>query len=347
MVDGPMHRLFKIALLLCCLITTAFSYDVKTSVDRTSFTLGDPIHFRVMMQLPKDVQCVPPEPEKLFGNLTVKEWNINRNPEESNDSVFVDYILACYVPENCTIPSLPFLIQSKASTDTVFTDQHTIQFISVIQAPPAGSKDSTVDIKDLKPQQIAGNPPKIWLWITILLVSLAAVFTIALYFSSKFKKKEIVPPPVPPYEEAIMALGVLHGKRLLEKGLIREYVFELSEIYKRYIERRFSTNASEFTTEEMIAWAGASGLDKKLKASLEWFFRTTDPVKFARIIPDSDTVNRFSDEVTNFLESTRPLQQTVDSNQETSPMPSDEQQSVQTDLVPSTGSSVTQNEVGK
>jgi hypothetical protein len=346
MVDGTIHRLLKITLLLCCLITTAFSYEVKTSVDRTSFTLGDPIHFRVMMQLPKDVQCVPPEPEKLFGNLKVREWNINRSPKESNDSVFADYILACYVPENCTIPSLPFYIQSKASTDTVFTDQHTIQFMSVITPPAAGSKDSSVDIKDLKPQQIAGNPPKFWLWITIILGSVAVLAAVALYLSKKFQKKEIIPPPIPPYEEAIIALGVLHGKRLLEKGLIREYVFELSEIFKRYIERRFSTNASEFTTEEMVAWAGASGLDKKLKSSLEWFFRTTDPVKFARIVPDSDTVNRFSNEVTNFLESTRPLPQTAGNDQNAS-SPQDATQSVPSVNGSAPATSVTTNEVSK
>lgn len=346
MVDGTMHRLLKITLLLCSSVTTLFSFDIKTSVDRTSFTLGDPIHFRVMIELPKDVQCVPPEPEKLFGNLSVKEWNINRNPKESNDSVFVDYILASYVPENCTIPSLPFILQSPASADTVFTEKHALQFISVIEAPAAGSNDTTLDIKDLKPQQVAGNPPKFWLWITIIIGSVVVLAVIALYLSKKFKKKEIVPPPIPPYEEAIMALGVLHGKRLLEKGLIREYVFELSEIFKRYIERRFSTNASEFTTEEMIAWAGASGLDKKLKSSLEWFFRTTDPVKFARIIPDTDTINRFSNEVTTFLESTRPLPQTTGSDQNVSSQADATQQDLPVqDSSPDT--SVTANEVSK
>jgi hypothetical protein len=348
MVDGTIHRLLKIMFLLCCSVMTAFSYDLKTSVDRNSFTLGDPIHFRVMMELPKDVQCVPPEPEKLFGNLTVKEWNISRSPKDPKDSVFVDYILTSYIPENCTIPSIPFVMQSPASTDTVFTETHTMQFMSVITPPAAGSNDTNIDIKDLKPQQLAGNPPKFWLWITIILGSVAILAAIALYLSKKFKKKEIVPPPVPPYEEAIMALGVLHGKRLLEKGLIREYVFELSEIFKRYIERRFSTNASEFTTEEMIAWAGASGLDKKLKSSLEWFFKATDPVKFARIIPDSVTVSRFSDEVTNFLEATRPLPQITESNNQDVPTVSDTPQQPDSSVqLSSAGTSVTTNEVGK
>jgi uncharacterized protein YneF (UPF0154 family) len=309
MVDGISRRWLKIAFLFFPLFANIFSYELKSSADRTTFTLGDPIHFRVMMELPDGVQCVPPEPEKLFGPITVREWNINRIEKGPKDTVAVDYILTSYVPENCTIPSLPYLIQSGSSTDTLYTEKIALQFLSVITAPPAGSADTTIDIKDLKAQQVAGTPPRVWLWILIITGALAIITILAMYLSKKFKKKEITPPPVPPYEEAILALGVLHGKRLLEKGLIREYVFELSEIFKRYIERRFETNASEFTTEEMIAWAGASALDKKLKASLEWFFRTTDPVKFARIIPDSETINRFPDEVTRFLESTRPLQQ--------------------------------------
>ena len=35
------------------------------------------------------------------------------------------------------------------------------------------------------------------------------------------------------------ALSLLDGKTYLAKGMIREYVFELSDIFKRYIERRF------------------------------------------------------------------------------------------------------------
>jgi hypothetical protein len=328
MVDGTSQRFRLFTLLTFILFANTFAYDLKTSVDRTSFTVGDPIHFRVFMELPDGVQCIPPEPEKLFGPITVKEWNINRSEKGPKDSVFVDYILSSYIPENCTIPSLPYVIQSASSTDTLYTDKISLQFVSVITAPPGKTDSSAIDIKDLKAQQIAGTPPRFWLWTLIIIGSLAVLGLLAFYLSKKFKKQEVIPPPIPPYEEAIMALGVLHGKRLLEKGLIREYVFELSEIFKRYIERRFETNASEFTTEEMVAWAGASNLDKKLKASLEWFFRTTDPVKFARIIPDGSTVNRFSDEVTQFLESTRPLQQPSEKVEEPTNAQTEAKQSV-------------------
>jgi len=81
----------------------------------------------------------------------------------------------------------------------------------------------------------------------------------------------------------------------------------ISEILKRYIERRFEINAGEFTTEEVVAWLGVSELDTKLKQSIEWFFRTSDPVKFARFIPQQETIDKFMCETMNFLNVTRPV----------------------------------------
>jgi hypothetical protein len=40
---------------------------------------------------------------------------------------------------------------------------------------------------------------------------------------------------------------------------------------------------------------------------MEWFFRATDPVKFAKMLPDQDTLARFGIEVRAFLEATRPV----------------------------------------
>ena len=98
--------------------------------------------------------------------------------------------------------------------------------------------------------------------------------------------------------------------------MIREYVFELSDIFKRYIERRFEINAAEFTTEEMLDWTKRSALEPPERKIAEWFFSTADPVKFAKWLPDSDTLYRFGKDVRQFVEQTRP-------RTETAPKPTD------------------------
>ena len=299
--------------LVLLFIFSTFANEITTSINKKSLSVGEIIHFRVSINAPKGAECITPEPEQVFGTISVKEWNLSRKNNDQSDSIYIDYNLTTYIPENCTIPSIPYIIQTQSSSDTLFTDSISLQIVSVITGP-----DSTIDIKDLKPQQIAGSAPKWWLWISSIITGIVLLVFVLLFVMKKLKKEPLPPPPIPPYEEAIHALGVLHGKRLIEKGLIREYVFELSEIFKRYIERRFSINASEFTSEEMITWSGASGLDKKLKSSIGWFFRTTDPVKFARIIPDTSTFERFSNEVTTFLEATKPLQHSPQTESTTS-----------------------------
>jgi hypothetical protein len=89
--------------------------------------------------------------------------------------------------------------------------------------------------------------------------------------------------------------------------MIREYVFELSEILKRYSERRFGVNAAEFTTEEMLAWLAVSKLEKEQRFAMEWFYRAADPVKFAKYLPDQGTVDRFGVEARAFIEATKPV----------------------------------------
>jgi hypothetical protein len=92
--------------------------------------------------------------------------------------------------------------------------------------------------------------------------------------------------------------------------MVRVYVFELSDIFKRYIERRFDINAAEFTTEEMLDWVKGSLLEPENKKAAEWFFSTTDPVKFAKWLPDNDTLYRFGSDVRQFVERTKPKPQT-------------------------------------
>ena len=280
---------------------TANSAVLNSSVNKKQLTVGDKIRFAVTAVVPKGTVVTPPPHDNKFGNIVVKGWNMQKSEGEKSDSITFEYILTTYTPENCTIPSLPFVENSGNNTDTLYSDSIPLQIISVIN-----SSDSTVNIRDLKPLQDAGKAPMWWLWLSLIIIASAAALFGGRLILNRLRKPFQAPPPKPPFEEALDALRELDNKQLLQKGLIREYVFELSEIFKRYIGRRYQINASDFTTEEMNAWIKISGMESKLRRIVEWFFNATDPVKFARYIPDSETTDRFGKEVWNFLELTRP-----------------------------------------
>jgi hypothetical protein len=275
--------------------------EITSSLSKASLTAGEIITYNVIIIAPSGANVIPPVIDKTIGAITVREWNSSTKKISKGDSVTVSYRITTYVPENCTIPELPFLVVNGSQTDTLTSQSHVLSFQSVID------KD-TVDIRDLKPQLETGAKPMWLLWILIAAAVLGIIILVWVRFFNKKKiagEKQI--PLLPPYEEAINAINELERQKYLQRGLIREYVFNLSEILKRYIERRFEINASEFTTEEVVAWLGVSGLDTKLKQSVEWFFRTSDPVKFARFIPAQETIDKFMGETMNFLNATRPV----------------------------------------
>lgn len=286
--------------MLLFAVTAADAAVLTTTINTHKLSVGDRVHFSVHLITAKEVTVTPPAPETDFGEVIVKEWNLHKEEREKSDSISYDYSITTYTPEPCTIPELAFIVDDGGTIDTLHTEAVPLRMISVLTS-------DTADLIGLKPPLSAGRAPRWWLWLIGIIAGVTVLVSGAVYLGKRLRKPPEAPPPVPPYEEAIDALRALGVKKYLQRGLIREYVFELSEIFKRYIGRRFDCNAADFTTEEMLAWSGAADLSRELRTPVEWFFRTTDPVKFARMIPDSATVERFETEIRDFLEATRPV----------------------------------------
>jgi hypothetical protein len=291
---------FVTAAVILFTCSAAWSAVIYTGINRRELSVGDLVNFTVTIMAPKGATVQPPDPASAFDPLTVKEWNNRKIPLKSADSVVFEYQLTTYKAENCTIPQLPFILNAGNSSDTLKTDSIPLTVISLC-------KVDTADIMGLKPQQVTGKRSLLWLWICLGLLALIAAILFARSLIHVYRKGPPPPPPKPPYEEAIEALAALDAKQYPLKGMIREYVFELSEILKRYSERRFGVNAAEFTTEEMLAWLAVSGLEKEQRYAMEWFYRAADPVKFAKYLPDQGTVDRFGAEARAFVEATKPV----------------------------------------
>jgi len=255
------------------------------------------------------------------------------------------YGIAAYKAENCIIPPIRFLVNTGgvnaigidngginndsvgnsgvnnnnnngdvgfsvgavnlAGYDTLSTQPIPIRMLSVLPAEPPDSGGFA--IKDMKGQQSAGGADLWYLWI-VLGAALAAAAFILLRKYLKKKDSAAAPavPALPPYEEAVGAIDALDGKKYLERGMVREYVFELSEIFKRYIGRRYDTIAPELTTEEIAAWLEFSDISREMRLCAERFFRSGDQVKFAKWVPDRPCIDGYVKDVRTFIEATKP-----------------------------------------
>jgi hypothetical protein len=90
---------------------------------------------------------------------------------------------------------------------------------------------------------------------------------------------------IPPHREALTALRVLEEKKLWQQGLVKEYYSEVTEIVRRFFERRWNIIALEMTTDEILVQ-----IKHVPEALIVWkkmgsFFLTADLVKFAKYQP--------------------------------------------------------------
>lgn len=209
----------------------------------------------------------------------------------------------------CTIPALIFSYPlSDSTTDTVSTGDIVVTVLDVLPT------DEAVVAIEGKPMK-AGTFPY---WIVVVVVAGIVVFILLLLFGAhiitfinSFLNREqhvaAVVPAIPPYEEAVQRIVALEAKEYLGKGAYKEYTFELSDILKCYIGRRYECLVHESTSTEFRAWITGSGLEKELQSLLNSFINETDPVKFANLNPGTKTLLALLDDVKGFVESTKPI----------------------------------------
>jgi len=78
-------------------------------------------------------------------------------------------------------------------------------------------------------------------------------------------------------------LEILKTKGLLERGLIREYYFQLSEIFRRYLGAKFKFPALDWTTEEIKNFlTRSSSLNQDVNEKICFILEHTDLVKYAK-----------------------------------------------------------------
>lgn len=282
---------------------------IAPDLSTDTITIGKPVEFSVKIPVSSGVSITPPERED-FHPFSVISLNTERTEGKNIDTLSLSAVVTRYDTDSTFIPRLPFVIQTENDTgtgDTVFTQRVDLLFRSVIEPESGDTADKEIDVKGLKPLQEAGEPPRIWLWISAGLILIALIILIVVLLGN-YRKKENVVPEKPPYEEAVEALKALNLKKMIEQGLLRAYVFELSAILKRYLGRRYRINASEFTTDEMIEWASGFSFKEEISEKIQDFFRSVHPVKFAKVVPERSKVEDMTKQVWSIVEDTKPVE---------------------------------------
>ncbi|HVC08826.1 MAG TPA: hypothetical protein VNH15_02665 [Elusimicrobiota bacterium] len=153
-------------------------------------------------------------------------------------------------------------------------------------AAPALPKNA--EPKDIKAPRAAGPP--LWPWL-VLAALLAAGYALYRAHSKKNAADAGNARPVdsrPPEVIAESDLNALQKSGLWELGRHKDFYSALTEILKRYIERRFGFAAPQMTTVEISRALRQADLDRGIPGRLKEVLDRADLVKFAKIPPEPE-----------------------------------------------------------
>ena len=209
--------------------------------------------------------------------------------------------VACFQPGRQTLPGLRFTVSFGSRGDTLTGDTVGVTIASVLP-------DSMKDVHALKPPEMF---PNYWAWLVPAILVLVAILAwLAWKLARRLRRlREALPPPLPPWEEALGALDRLAWRELIRDGQFKRLYYALSEILKRYLERRYGFDAVEQTTTELLASMRAQKLP--MRDEISRFFARCDLVKYAKTVPPEDEAERALEQLRDFVIRTKPAPEPV------------------------------------
>jgi hypothetical protein len=271
-----------VLLLLLHGVAGAGEPTARATVDSTAFLVGDWIHVHIALTHPRGVALLPVIGDSLEGFAVLDRGTVAATGDTSSAT---ELVVARYDSGSWTLPPIPFqyVLPGDTIPRTVFTNplMVTVRTVAV---------DTTKDFRDLKPpMSVPISLAEITLYAGILLVVAGAGYLLYRWWKKRATRatgQEREAPLRPAHVIAFEELGALKEKKLWQKGLVKEYYSEATEILRRYVENRYQIKALEETTDEILSGLGKIKLAGDLLRSIEKVLRRADLVKFAKLRPD-------------------------------------------------------------
>jgi len=258
---------------------------LTVSLDKIEISAADVAELTLTAEYPEDAQVALPAPATVLGDFLVESQELTPPRLVSGNRLAVEQhiTLAPAAAGDFTIPVLQ--ANATLADGQLLTLQSTPIPVKVTSLL-AGDAGTAPELRDIEEPLEAPIPLEWKLGGLLAVLLLVGAFV----WWKWFRKAKIVEapaaPPVPPGQAALARLDALNASELLEAGDYRAFHFELSDILRQYIERRFSLRAQEQTTDEFLAGLPDQRVfNSEQQLLLQDFLRRSDLVKFAKYAP--------------------------------------------------------------
>ncbi|MDI1254853.1 MAG: hypothetical protein PSV16_02035 [Flavobacterium sp.] len=273
-------QLFYILLLLVgC---NAFAQQITTKIDKTKNKIGAQFNLTLRTTVDTNTEVVFPRSTNFGGMEVIRDFVIDTIKKDDKYELIKKYGLAQFDSGKYSVPPLKILINKQP----FYSDKLEVE-VSNIKVDTL--KQKMYDIKSIvEVEQPIGSW---WIYLLILLAIIGIgflVYKLIKRYQIKKLDAEIYKTPI---EKATSLLKNLENKQLWQKGEIKSYYVELTDIARNYIEEEIQIPAMESTTTELITALRNVARRKNMKLSketlinLEKVLKQADLVKFAKVQP--------------------------------------------------------------
>ncbi|MBG6110919.1 hypothetical protein IWX84_001801 [Flavobacterium sp. CG_9.10] len=274
----------QLYLLIILLSTAVFAQQkqVITSIDTIKNKIGAEFKLSIKTTVDTSAKVIFPK-LKNFGALEViQSYPIDTVKMDGRYELIKKYGLTQFDSGRYVIPSIKIFINSKPfMTDSLLVEVANVKVDTL--------KQKMFDIKGIAAADDSlGN----W-WKYLLIVGLIIGLGAFIYWYIKKHQKKKLEAEIfkTPIEKATSLLNTLEKKELWQKGEVKAYYSELTDIARNYIEEAIEIPAMESTTSELIEGLRMASVKKKMALSqetivnLERVLKQADLVKFAKSKP--------------------------------------------------------------
>ncbi|WP_417939221.1 hypothetical protein [Flavobacterium sp. RS13.1] len=273
----------KFYIFLFLLSSTVFAQkQVETSIDTTKNKIGAEFKLTLKTIVSSKTKVVFPALKNIGPLEVIQSYPIDTVKKDGTYELIKKYGLTQFDSGRYVIPPVKILIDKKPHlSDPVSVEVASVKVDTLQQ--------KMYDIKDISTVE---NGIGDW-WIYLLIIVLIIGIGVFVYWYMKKHQKKKIEEEVykTPIEKATSLLNNLEKKELWQKGEVKEYYSELTDIARNYIEEAIQIPAMESTTSELIQALKTASAKKKMSLTpetvenLERVLRQADLVKFAKSKP--------------------------------------------------------------
>lgn len=275
-------HLYLLLVLLFSSAVFAQQKQLVTSIDTIKNKIGAEFKLSLKTSVDTSAKVVFPNLKNIGALEVIMSYPIDTIRQDGRYELIKKYGLTQFDSGKYKIPSVKILINDKPFlSDSLLVEVANVQVDTLQQ--------KMYDIKDIVP---AENQIGDWWKYLLILILIIGIGGLVYWYLRKYQKKKIEEEIFKtPIEKATSLLQTLEKKELWQKGEIKAYYSELTDITRNYIEEAIEIPAMESTTSELIQGLRAASVKKKMTLSqetienLERVLKQADLVKFAKSKP--------------------------------------------------------------